>query len=256
MVRSASSGDEHHAATGAEPVPRGRLAEVRLELDAGRTQVLGVGPAHLVVGDGPHEPGGAARARRPRPSCWPPIRPRRSGALPSRPGPPWRSPGRSGSSTPFPGRPGRSCSSVVSSITSSSGEPMATTSRVAAVGNVGGTWHPQRARRENLPAAPRVAFTDAFSSHVSCRVRLGAVPPAPNDRARDLPHRDRAGRGVRHLLGHREDRRPGPRDGRRDRAQRSRAGHQRRGGAHRRRDDGVVQRELQRRARTGDVPAR
>ena len=59
-------GDEHDAAPGAEPVRSRRLAQVRLELDAGRPQVLGVGPAHLVVGHRPHETGGAAEHGDPR----------------------------------------------------------------------------------------------------------------------------------------------------------------------------------------------
>ena len=71
-----------------------------------------------------------------------------------------------------------------------------------------------------MPSAPTSAVASGF----------GAVPLAPDDRAGDLPHRDRAGRGVRHLLGHRPDRRHRPRDGRRDRAQCRRAGHQRRRG--------------------------
>ena len=54
-------GDEDDAAPGPEPVGGRRLAEVRLELDAGRPQVLGVGPAHLVVGHRADETGGAAQ---------------------------------------------------------------------------------------------------------------------------------------------------------------------------------------------------
>ena len=52
------------------------------------------------------------------------------------------------------------------------------------------------------------------------------------------------------------DRRRRPRDGRRDRAQRRRAGDQRRRGPDRRRHHRAVQRELQRRARAGHLPAR
>ena len=44
-----------------EPFGGRRLAEVRLELDAGRPQVLGIGPAHFVIGHGPDETGGAAQ---------------------------------------------------------------------------------------------------------------------------------------------------------------------------------------------------
>ena len=54
-------GDEDHAAAGAETVPGRRLAQVRLELDTRRPQVLGVGAADLVVGDGTDETGGAAQ---------------------------------------------------------------------------------------------------------------------------------------------------------------------------------------------------
>ena len=60
MVRSASSVMSTMQRPVPEPVPGRRLAEVRLELDAGRAQVLGVGAAHLVVGHGPDEAGGAA----------------------------------------------------------------------------------------------------------------------------------------------------------------------------------------------------
>ena len=54
-------GDEDDAPPRAEPVTGRRLAQVRLELDTGRPQVLGVGPTHLVIGDGPHEAGGTAQ---------------------------------------------------------------------------------------------------------------------------------------------------------------------------------------------------
>ena len=161
---------------------------------------------------------------------------------------------------PFSSPTWASCSVLVSSITSSSGEPMATTSRSRARSSPfsGRGWASSAVAAssvgtgENLLAAPRVAFTECSKAQ-----------PSPS---RPPPRRSVCrGRSTRRRTGWRSSRtlRPPPSRARwpidvvvhepvdRDRAQRGRARHQRRRDRRHRRERRRVQRGLRRRARAG-----
>ena len=166
------------------------------ELDAGRPQVLGVRPAHLVVGHRPDETGGASENGDPgRRVGHRSARDEAGGAHGCLHGV-GRGQVDEGHRTLFQTDRGQ----LFGGRQFDDVEQWRTDGHdveIMAVGFVGGRSLGERARSENLPAAPRVACTDAFSSHVSRRARLGIVPLAPDDRAGDLPHRDRAGRRHR-----------------------------------------------------------
>ena len=131
-----------------------------------------------------------------------------------------------------------STSSETTSSTSSKGDPMATRSNSdCASSSFTGVSTDSFACTEREPtrsepgSLPDNAF---FPLPHDIDLVPGRVPPAPDRRAPRLPHRDRAGRGIGHLLGDGGDRRHRARDGGADRPQCGGARHQRRGGAHRR----------------------